>query len=490
MSFDLKSQVTPAFAPLPPISELCFAGAGELLGLLERGEISARELMTVHIDQADRFNPAINALCTRVPAEVLLEQADQSDARRSQGVAGPLDGLPYAVKDLTATRGIRTTMGSVHTDTVPAYDAFFVERIREAGAIIIGKTNTPEFGAGSHTFNDLFGVTRNPYALDRTAGGSSGGAAAALACGLVPLADGSDMGGSLRNPAAFCNVVGMRPSMGRVPSVPLPMAWQSRLSVEGPMARSVGDCALLLSVMAGGDARDPGSLIPSEDFDIGIGDAGVSGKRVAFTPDLGGLPVAGEVKRVFAGAVGTFDELGCTLEEAHPDVAGAMDVFRTLRAHQFAASLGALVRRGAKLKPSLRANVEAGFALTAQDLARADVQRTALYQRFCAFFERFDYLVLPSTQVAPFDLRQEWVDVIDGQAMADYLEWMSICCIISVTGLPAISVPCGFTGGGLPVGLQIVGAPQADRAVLELAAAFEATTRHAAVRPGLFAPLD
>lgn len=488
MSFDLKNQRTTAFAPLPPVSELCFADAGELLRMLEHGEISARALMTAYLDQADRFNPAINALCTRVPAEALLDQADQSDTRRSQGCAGPLEGLPFAVKDLAATRGIRTTMGSVHADTVPTYDALFVERIRQAGAIIIGKTNTPEFGAGSHTFNDLFGVTRNPYALDRTAGGSSGGAAAALACGLVPLADGSDMGGSLRNPAAFCNVVGMRPSMGRVPSVPLPMAWQSRLSVEGPMARSVGDCALLLSVMAGGDARDPASLIPREEFDIGAAAEVLTGRRVAFTPDLGGLPVAGEVKRVFAGAVGTFDELGCALEEAHPDVTGAMDVFRTLRAHQFAASLGAMVRRGAELKPSLRENVEAGFALTAQDLARADVQRTALYQRFCAFFERFDYLVLPSTQVAPFDLRQEWVDAIDGQAMTDYLEWMSICCIISVTGLPVISVPCGFTNDGLPVGMQIVGAPQADRAVLHLAAAFEARTRYGCERPGLFAP--
>ena len=487
MRLNLANLPEPEFSPQPVADPLCLLDACELLVRMDRGELSAVEIMKAHLSQIDRFNPAVNAICTRVDGDVLLKQAADADAARAQGRAGVLCGLPMAVKDLVATQGIRTTMGSRHADQIPKSDALLVTRLKAAGAVIVGKTNVPEFGAGSHTFNDLFGVTRNPYDLGRTAGGSSGGAAAALATGMLPLADGSDMGGSLRNPAAFCNVVGFRPSIGRVPSVPTLMAWQSRLAVEGPMARSVRDCARLLSAMAGPDRRDPLSLVlPPEPFDSLAVD-GWDGARVAFSPDLGETTVADTVRSVFEDATSVFASIGCAVAPDCPDLSGAMDVFRTLRASYYAQSLGPLHRSGASLKASLAQNVEAGFALTGEDLTRADVQRTRLHVNVCRFFDDFDFLVVPSTQVPPFPVATEWVREIDGQTMGDYLDWMSICCIISATGLPAISVPCGFTPEGLPVGLQIVGPPGGDLAVLRLAAAFEAVTGHGRKRPALIA---
>ena len=487
MRLNLANLPEPDFSPQPVADALCLLDACELLALMDRGELSAVEVMKAHLAQIDRFNPAVNAVCTRVDSDVLLEQAASADESRAKGVAGALCGLPIAVKDLVATEGIRTTMGSRHADQIPKADALLVKRLKSAGAVVVGKTNVPEFGAGSHTFNDLFGVTRNPYDLGRTAGGSSGGAAAALAMGMLPLADGSDMGGSLRNPAAFCNVVGFRPSIGRVPSVPTLMAWQSRLAVEGPMGRSVRDCARLLSVIAGPDRRDPLSLtVPTEPFDR-LAVENTDRTRVAFSPDLGELAVAGAVRSVFEEASAVLKNVGCAVQRACPDLSGAMDVFRTLRASYYAQSLGPLYRSGAVLKASLARNVEAGFALSGEDLTRADVQRTRLHLNVCRFFEDFDFLVVPSTQVTPFPVATEWVQEIDGHPMNDYLDWMSICCIISATGLPAISVPCGFTPEGLPVGLQIVGPPGEDLAVLRLAAAFESATGHGKARPPLIA---
>ena len=468
--------------------EIVFSPARLLARQVRAAERSAREVMEAFLARIEACNPMINAICTLVPQEQALKLADDADqAVLSGDETGPLHGLPIAVKDLADTRGIRTTLGSpIFADNVPAQDSLLVQRLKRAGALIIGKTNTPEFGAGSQTFNPLFGVTCNPYNPDKTAGGSSGGAAAAVACGMLPCADGSDMGGSLRNPAAFCNIVGFRPSMGRVPHWPAQMAWQSRLGTDGPLARDVEDCALLLSVLAGPDDRDPLSLQEDgaqfrdhlrQDF---------QDCRIAWTPDLGLLPVEREVVTVCESALPALEGCGFRVETAHPDLAGAMDVFKTLRAAWYAGMAGTLLAKHRHLmKDTLIGNIEAGQKLRATDINRADILRTRLYARMLKFFRRYDFLALPATQVQPFDCDTEWVRVIEGQTMSDYIDWMSVCCIVSVFGLPAISVPAGFTDAGLPVGIQIVGPPRADAAVLGAARAFEQATDFHKRRPQL-----
>lgn len=476
----------PSFTPQPPVSELLLLDAVELARRLRCGALSARSLAEDCLAQLDRFDPLINAVPTRVAVAEVLAQADAADRRRMAGEAlPPLHGLPLVVKDLTPTRGLRTTRGSpLFADWVPDADALHVARLRQAGAILVGKSNTPEFGAGSHTFNPVFGVTRNPHAPGRSAGGSSGGAAAALAAGMVPLADGSDMGGSLRNPAAFCNVVGLRPSIGRVPEWPALMQWQSRLGVQGPMGRSAADVALLLTVIGQPDRRDPLSLRhPAIAMDASL-HFDPQGVRLGWTPDLGVLPVEREIVDVCTAALADFRRLGCLVEADRPEVDEAMDVFRTLRAHAFAAAFGEFVRtRPEAVKPTIVGNCERGFALDGEALAAADQARTRVYQRFLAFFDRCDFLLLPTTQVLPFPVDREWVEEIDGVRMVDYIDWMSSCCIISVTGLPAASIPVGVGVSGLPVGLQIVGPPGGDMDVLRLAHAFQLVTDHHRRRP-------
>ncbi len=372
---------------------------------------------------------------------------------------GSLHGVPIAHKDLVATAGIRTTSGSpVFAETVPDADDLLVERARAAGAIVLGKTNTPEFGAGSQTFNPVFGATRNPYDLTKTCGGSSGGAAVALACGMVPIADGSDLGGSLRNPASFCNVVGFRPTPGRVPSWPSSNAWQD-LSVEGPMARTVEDVAVLLSVLAGPDPRVPISLVePGDGFAPPL-DTDLGRPLVAWAPAADGvMPFDPRIPEVIDGARGVFESLGCRTDDAFPDLRGAREVFLTLRAHMYAGDLGELLEEHRRdIKPTVVWNIEQGLGLTGTDLARAERTRTELVERAATFFARFDFLVMPVTQVLPFDVRVEYPSEIEGVAMPTYLDWMESCWCITVLGSPAISVPCGFTHDGLPVGLQIVG---------------------------------
>jgi amidase len=440
------------------------------------GEFSARQLMQATLDRIAGCNPRVNAICTLVEPDLALAMADEADRRQADGeLSGPLHGLPIAVKDLSATRGMRTTMGSrIFADHVPEEDSLLVQRLRAAGALVIGKTNTPEFGTGSHTFNEVFGTTRNPYNLDKTVGGSSGGAAAALASGMLCLADGSDMGGSLRNPAAFCNVVGLRPSLGRVPHWPNAMAWQSRLGVEGPMARNVADCALLLSVLAGPDERDPLSIQEGgEQFRLSL-QADFQGSRIGWTGDLGFLPVEREVVRVCEASLPFWRQCGFEVSSDYPELGGAMEAFKVLRASyyaQFGADL--LQQHRGLMKDTVIENIEAGLRLSGLDITRADAERTVLYTRLLTFFESHDFLVLPSTQVQPFDCDTEWVTEIEGKRLASYLDWMSICCIISLFGLPAISLPCGFTADGLPVGLQIVGPPRGDLAVLRAAQSLE-----------------
>ncbi|MFI6875048.1 amidase [Streptomyces sp. NPDC050400] len=458
--------------------DLCFLDAVELADLIRRRELSAREVVAAHLDRIDRVNPAINAIVTLDP-EGALAAAGRADERTASGAElGPLHGLPIAFKDTHLTRGMRTTHGSpLFADHVPDEDELLVQRIESAGAIRIGKTNVPEFAAGSHTFNPVFGATRNPYDPTRSAGGSSGGAAAALAARLQPLADGSDMGGSLRNPASFCNVVGLRPTPGRVPSLPSGDLWET-LAVAGPMGRNVADTALLLSVMAGPDPRFPLSLeTPGSVFRAPL-ERDLAGLRVAYAPDLGGrVPVDPEVRAVVEQQVAVFEELGCTVVEDCPDLDGADAVFRTLRAHTFQQGFGAFLDSARdSLKPSLVWNIEEGLKLTGADVARARAEHTRLHLAAVPFFERYDVLIAPVSQVAPFDVELEYPTVVDGQPQHTYLDWMRSAYLLTVLGAPALSVPAGRTPAGLPVGLQIVGPPRADRAVLEIGAAFEAAT--------------
>ncbi|GAB3698229.1 amidase [Saccharopolyspora tripterygii] len=466
---------------------LCHHTATDLAGLIRSGEVSAREVMRAHLERIDRLNPQVNALVSLDP-ERALEVAAAADERWASGEpVGPLHGLPIAHKDTHDTAGIRTTSGSpLLADNVPERDELVVERLKSAGTIVVGKTNVPEFAAGSHTFNPVFGTTANPYATDRSAGGSSGGAAASLACRMQPLADGSDMGGSLRNPASFCNVVGLRPAPGRVPTWPDVAAW-STLSVQGPMARTVADVALMLSAIAGPDDRSPISITEPGSAFRGSLDTDLSGLRVAFSLDLGGeLVVDPQVRAVLEPAAQVLANIGGRVEETAPDLTGADEVFRTLRAWQFELALGEL--RDAhpeEIKPSLRDNIDAGRALTGAEVGRAERLHTELYHRVREFFTHHDVLALPVSQVPPFDIDLEFPTEIGGVAMTSYLDWMRSAYWISATGCPAISVPAGFTPDGLPVGLQLVGPHRGERRLLEIAHAFEQATQHARTLPAL-----
>jgi amidase len=467
--------------------DLCTRPATELAGLIRDREVSARELMDAHLDRIERLDPQLNAIIT-LDADGARAAADDADARLAAGdPVGPLHGLPIAHKDTHATGGMRTTWGSpLHADTVPADDELVVARLRAAGAIRIGKTNVPEFAAGSHTFNTLFGVTHNPYRHGLSAGGSSGGAAAALAAGLVPIAEGSDMGGSLRNPAAFCNVVGLRPTPGRVPTHPAAIGW-SQLSVQGPMGRTVADVALGLSALAGPDPRVPISLSdPGAPFAAPL-PTELTGLRVAWAPDLGGrVPVDPAITAVLEESLGVFGDLGATVEEDCPDLSGADEAFGVLRAWLFEASYGDLVRQNPEeVKETIRWNAARGAELTGADVGRAEVAHTRLYERVVDFFDGYDALLAPTTQVLPFPVEQEYPTSVNGVEFSDYLGWMRSCTLISATGCPALSVPGGFTPEGLPVGLQVVAAPRADRRVLEVGHAFEQATGFGSRRPDL-----
>ncbi|MDK3255255.1 amidase [Blastococcus capsensis] len=467
--------------------DLCTRPATELAALVRDRQVSARELLDAHLARIERLDPQVNAVVT-LDAEGARAAADAADAAQAAGEPlRPLHGLPVAHKDTHATGGMRTTWGSpLHADTVPLRDELVVARMAAAGAIRVGKTNVPEFAAGSHTFNTLFGATHNPYRHGLSAGGSSGGGAAALAAGFVPLADGSDMGGSLRNPAAFCNVVGLRPTPGRVPTWPAPMGW-SQLSVQGPMGRTVADVALQLSVLAGPDGRVPIAL---DDDPAGFAaplPERLDGLRVAWAPDLGGrVTVDPAIVSVLAASVPVFEDLGATVEDDCPDLSGADEVFGTLRAWLFDASFSDLARRHPeKVKESIRWNAELGAKLRGSDLARAEQLHTALYERIVAFFDRYDVLLAPTTQVLPFPVEIEYPTEIAGIQQDNYLEWMRSCTVVSATGCPALSVPGGFTPGGLPVGLQVIGPPRADRRVLEIGHAFEQATGFGRRRPAL-----
>jgi amidase len=469
-------------------AELCYLPASELLKLMRAGELSSVEVVGAHLERIAELNPALNAIVT-LAAEQALEQAELADRARASDPAavGALHGLPIGIKDLVDTAGIRTTYGSpIFRDNVPAKDAAIVTRLKDAGAIVVGKTNTPEFGAGSHTFNAVFGVTRNPYDPTRSAGGSSGGAASALASGMLPLADGSDLGGSLRNPASFCNVVGLRPSPGRVSTLPTADVWDP-MSVSGPMGRCVEDVALTLDVIAGADPRYPLALAdesPERSFQAALtGD--VKGLRVAWSTNLGGLPIEAEVLEVLARQRTVLEELGCVVEDAEPDLAGADEAFDVLRALGFVVSHHEkLIEHRELLKDTVVWNIEQGLALTPERIAAAVSARSAIVARALRFFERFDALVAPVSQVLPFPVEVDWVREIEGEPMEHYVAWQRTCSRITVTAHPAIAVPGGFTAGGLPVGLQIVGRYRGEHELLRLAQAFESATGFGLQRPG------
>ena len=467
------------------MSELNWLTAVELAALIRRGDVSAVEVLTAHLEQIEKVNPALNAIVTYLP-EKALDLARAADEKQARGDAlGLLHGLPIAHKDLFETAGILTTMGSpVFSDYVPESDDLIIARLKEAGCITLGKTNVPEFGAGSHTFNPVFGATRNPYDGSKTCGGSSGGAAVALAAGMIPIADGSDMGGSLRNPASFCNVVGLRPSPGRVPSYPKASAWAT-LGVAGPMARTVQDVALMLQAIAGYDNRSPISLqepptIFAENLERDFADV-----MIAWSPDLGTLPVDKRVVQTIAKQLSVFNDLGCHVEQAQPDFSDAYDIFQTLRAWNFELSFADHFAQFGedKFKETIRWNAAQGRALSAAQISRTEVKRTELYHRVRVFLETYEYLLLPTAQAPPFPIDWEYPQTIEDVPMTTYIDWMMSCAFITVIGLPAISVPCGFTDDGLPVGLQIVGRPRSEFSVLQLAFAFQEVTRFYKRRP-------
>ena len=462
-----------------------FSTARAMVAAVRAREVSARELLALHRRRVEAVNPRVNALVSLDWERAEAGAAASDELTASGAELPPLHGLPFAFKDTHAAAGWRTTYGSpVRADHVPTEDDLIVSRVRGAGVTVIGKTNVPEFAAGSHTFNPVFGTTLNPFDLTRSAGGSSGGAAAALASGMVPLADGSDMGGSLRNPASFCNIVGLRPSLGRVPEWPLYNAWETT-SVGGPMARNVADLALLLSVMAGPDRRVPNALSePGSVFAAPLAGS-LAGLRVALSVDLGGaFAVDDDVAAVVESSASVLASAGAGVVSAYPSLSEAEDTFRTLRAWHFHAKLGPLLaEHPTSFKQSLADNIRAGEPLTGADVARAYAQRTALGQRMVDFFTDHDVLVLPVSQVPPFDASEEFPTSINGEPMDSYLDWMRSAYFITVTGCPAISVPAGFTPAGLPVGIQIVAAHNQERRLLEVAHAFEQATRFGDRRP-------
>jgi len=446
--------------------DLCFTPAVELARLLRSRHLSARELLDAFLNRIHRVNPRLNAIVTLAEERAVAQATAADEAAARGGLLGVLHGLPIAVKDLADTAGIRTTYGSpLFADHVPDNDAPHVALLKAAGAVIVGKTNTPEFGAGSQTFNTVFGATRNPWDTRMTPGGSSGGAAAAVAAGLLPFADGSDLAASVRNPAAMCSLVGLRTTPGVIPRGgdvfnPLP--------VVGPIARSAADAALLLAGLRGQDpelplARPATNAAP---------ETGVAGLRIAWSADLGGLPIEPEVARVLAQARAALAAAGAVIVDAEPDLADADEVFLVLRGVMMAGGYGSLLESDRdQLKDTLIWNIEQGLALTGAQVAAAQRRHSEIFERTKAFLREYDVLATPTVQVAPFPVEQQWVTAINGIPQHTYIDWLRSCSRITVTAHPAVSVPAGFTTSGLPVGLQLVGRYGTDDRLLSIAGA-------------------
>ena len=457
--------------------EICYMPAHILARSIRTKELSVVEVVKTFLDRIEKVNPKINAYCT-VAADYALEEAAKADKKVMTDLPlGPLHGIPVAIKDVTLTRGIRTTFGSkLYQDYVPDRDSLVVQRLKDAGAIILGKTNTPEFAAGGSTYNDLFGATRTPWNTEYNSGGSSGGSAAAVAAGLCPIAGGNDLGGSLRIPASFCGIVGLRPSPGRVPNYPNDLYWDD-MSVEGPMARTVSDLALMLDVIAGRDQRSPMAMLPKEDsfYDSTTGKIDCNYK-IAWAGNLDLTPVDHEVLGIARGAIDVFKMLGSSVAEDHPDFSGLQETAAVLRGVRFAALYHDQLNNPEfieKVNPNIIGNIRQGLSLTGEDVARAEKHRSVLWQKMIDFFADYDLLILPTVPVKPFPAETAFPTEINGKAMESYIDWIMLTYAFSVTGLPAISIPCGWTEEGFPVGLQIAGKPGGERDVLVAASCFE-----------------
>jgi len=466
--------------------DLTFTSAVELARLYRARKVSPLEVVQALIERVDAVNPKVNAIVT-LAREAALWDARRATAALKRGAAlPPLFGVPVGIKDVTPTRGLRTTFGSkLFEDHVPEDDALVVRRLRDAGAIILGKTNTPEFAFGPNTTNAVFGATRNPWNLALTAGGSSGGSAAALATGMCPLAEGTDLGGSLRGPASYCGVVGFRTSPGLIPRHPSVLAWDT-YSVEGPMARTVGDTALMLSVMAGPDDRSPLSYdVDTRELLRAPRTPSVKGWRIAWSADLGGLVmVDDEVRAIFERAVQVFAAAGATVEAACPDMSDVPEIVRLTRGLLMVARhADKLPEHRAVLQAGLVENTEQGLALSSREIASGELLRTRQWNRVREFLSDRDLLLTPTAATPPFPVEQPHVTEINGRPVGKAMQRSFLTYAFSVMGLPAISVPCGFTRAGLPVGLQIVGKRRADATVLRAAAAFEAAQPWAHTTP-------
>jgi len=476
-------------APARPASRLAAAPAGVICRLsaedlarrIRERQLSVHEVIAAFLDRIEAVNPLVNAIVSLRERAGIMREADEADARlRSGAEAGPLFGLPIAVKDLAPTRGIRTTFGSpIFADFVPDEDELFVARMKQAGAIVIGKTNTPEFGLGSNTYNPVFGATLNAFDPALTAGGSSGGAAVALALDMVPLADGSDFGGSLRNPAAYNNVFGFRPSQGLVPSILGLDAFHAQMGIEGPMARTVRDLALLLDVQAGHHPGAPLSYEAPGSFLAGL-DRPAAGGRVAWAGDFGGaLPLEDGILSLCEQALARFSTAGFESEPFVPDfdAEALWQAFVMLRQATSGCGLKALhddpAHRG-RLKPEAVWEAEGAGRITGPQIHAASITRTAWHRALLVLFERFDLLVLPTAQVFPFPVETHWPNEVAGRPMDSYHRWMQISAFATMGGCPALNVPVGFDAQGRPMGMQLIGRPRGDLAVLRAGMAYEA----------------
>ena len=465
-------------------TEICFLPAVKIVELIKSKQLSCRELMEIQLKQIEKVNSKVNAVVTLLEEKGIKDAEEFDNILASGKPVGPLHGIPVTHKDMFLTKGIRTTFGSpLFSDFVPKENSLIIERMQSAGAITIGKNNTPEFGAGSQTYNEVFGQTLNPYDTTKTCGGSSGGAAVALACGMQSISDGSDTGGSLRNPANFCNVVGFRPSPGRVPVWPSQMGWDP-ISVHGPMARTVEDIALLLSVIAGPDPRVPNSISePGNLFSQPL-QKDFKGTKIAWSNNLGGLPIDPVVNSVLNSQKENLENLGCTVIEDEPDFTNADRAFKIWRGWAREIGQGELLRKHRKyLKKTLAWDIEQGVTLTGPEIGWAETERMSLFQRMHSFFKEYDYFICPVSQVPPFNVQTTYITEIQNEKMETFIDWMKSCYYITLTGCPSISVPAGFTPSGLPIGMQIVGKYRDDLGVLQLAHAFEQITEFWKIRP-------
>jgi amidase len=461
--------------PINP-EDLCYTPAIKLREMIRNKVISPIEVVTTFMNRIEKINPTINAYCTLVPEMALQSAKDAESAIMKGSGVGPLTGIPVSIKDVNPVAGVRTT------------DDLVVERLKRAGAIIMGKTNTPEFAAGASTFNKIFGITRNPWDTDFTVGGSSGGAAASVAAGIGPLAQGNDLGGSLRTPASFCGVVGLRPSPGRVPWYPTELHWDD-LAVQGPIARTVGDIALMLESISGPDRRSPVSLqIDNPKFVPAVKNPDVKNLKIAWSDNLNLIPVAKEVLEITRSAIEVFRGLGCEVVEDSPDFTGVEETALILRGLRFVALYqGQMNDPEFKrwVNPLVIGNIEQGLGYSVRDIAWAERQRSKIWERVGKFFNKYDLLLTPTMPIPPFPAEMQYPTEIDGKPMRHYIDWVWLTYAISVTGSPAISVPCGWTQKGLPIGLQMVGRYLAEDTVLRAAAAYELAAPWADRRPAL-----